>query len=222
VGQRPWQIKLKRAKGRWQGTRPGSRYRSPGRARAWDTQQDAGNRLCVPCRAAARVQGRGLPLTLVGGFQTSGTGAQGVPGSRVSSCRAAGAEGAGRQAGSGGAGQRCGHCRRAGGPWTASGHAAPAWGVGSCVSTLWPGWLRPPTGAKVQRLVKCPWPPASRPSLRLAPAPTAGELWAKGTSAFQYSGMNPLANTAGWPGLLTAAGHAGAMHPHGTVRGDTA
>lgn len=85
-GSKGQQINLRRAKGRWQGPRPGSRYRSAGTARAWDTPQDAGNSLSL-CEAAARLQGSDLPPGPVGGAWTPGAGARVVPG-RLPAARA--------------------------------------------------------------------------------------------------------------------------------------
>lgn len=146
VGQRPQEIKLKRAKGRWWGIRPGSCYRSPSTARAWDTQQDAGNSLHLPCGAAAGVQGRDPPSTPAGRFQMSGITARGVPGSWASGCRAARGRGTGRAGryaratpgsaplpsprASGRAGRRAGE-ELASAVVTAAGQAAP-WAASGC------------------------------------------------------------------------------------------
>lgn len=198
VGQRPQEIR--RAKGRCQGTRPSSHYKSHGTAGSWDTLQDAGNSHCLPYGAAAGVQGPACNPP--GGFWMSGT--------RACGCLQSGADEAGRagramkghdplpavlglqegQVGTHGTGwPGCGRCwspqgqQPVGGQWLHRvGPRAQAFSRQADQGLS--------LGPRSRGAVKCPSSPAlpdpqaSCVSPGLAPASAVGELLAKGRSVF--------------------------------------
>lgn len=122
--------------------------------RGWSVGHAAGRREQPLCPARGSCREQNPRLTPAGTFQAPGTGACGVLGSWASSCWTAwrrqvhrshawrlcclSAPRNRRREGRGRAGQRCGHRRRAGSPWAASGCAVPAQASRQSTSPLRP------------------------------------------------------------------------------------